>query len=194
MFDEARAKGGKWLSVTEQVEALTTGPIHWFEHWPTGEVPRTGAVVYTIWNREGRFIYVGMSGRGYQGVTKAGSSGPWGRLSSHASGRRSGDQFCVYVSDRLVLPQLHNRLTDIAGGVLSLDIATRDFVRANLGFRWLELPDGASALQLERRLQRGEHACGRPPSEPTRVLDTPRGENKVTGRPREKSGCLNPGP
>jgi hypothetical protein len=69
------------LSVAEQVEALTTGPIHWFEHWPTGDVPRTGAVVYTIWDRKGRFIYVGMSGRGYQGVTKAGSSGPWGRLS-----------------------------------------------------------------------------------------------------------------
>jgi hypothetical protein len=45
------------------------------------------------------------------------------------------ETFCVYVSDRLVLPQLHNRLTDIAGGVLSLDIATRDFIRANLGFR-----------------------------------------------------------
>jgi hypothetical protein len=54
------------LSVAEQVEALTTGPIHWFEHWPTGDVPRTGAVVYTIWDRKGRFIYVGMSGRGYR--------------------------------------------------------------------------------------------------------------------------------
>jgi hypothetical protein len=150
------------LKVTEQVEALTSGPIHWFEHWPTGGLPRTGAVVYTIWDREGRFIYVGMSGRGYQGVTKPGAKGPWGRLSSHASGRRSGDQFCVYVSDRLVLPQLHNRLTDVAEGVLSLDMAPHDFIRANLGFRWLELPDGASALQLERRLQRGEHACGRP--------------------------------
>jgi hypothetical protein len=151
------------LSVIDGVEALTTGPIHWFEQWPTGGVPRTGAVVYTIWDREGQFIYVGMSGRGYQeGVTKPGSDGPWGRLSSHASGRRSGDQFCVYVSDRLVLSQLHNRLSEIAEGTLSLDIATRDFIRANLGFRWLQLPDGASALQLERRLQRGEHSCGRP--------------------------------
>src|SRR5690242_10725996 len=85
------------LSVIDGVEALTTGPLHWFEQWPTGGVPRTGAVVYTIWDREGQFIYVGMSGRGYQeGVTKPGSDGPWGRLSSHASGRRSGDQFCVY--------------------------------------------------------------------------------------------------
>jgi len=139
------------LGATEQLEALTSGPIHWFEHWPTGGVPRTGAVVYTIWDREGRFIYVGMSGRGYQGVTKPGAKGdPWGRLSSHASGRRSGDQFCVYVSDRLVLPQLHNRLADIAGGVLSLDIATRDFIRDNLPLartaRWKVGPSTRKAL------------------------------------------------
>ena len=148
--------------MSEEIEALTTGPIHWFEYWPTGEVPRTGAAVYTVWDREGQFIYVGMSGRGYQGVTRPGAKGkgPSGRLSSHASGRRSGDQFCVYVSDRLVLPRLHNRLTEIEGGTFSLDIATRDFIRANLGFRWLKLADGASALQLERRLQRGEYACG----------------------------------
>jgi hypothetical protein len=28
------------------------------------------------------------------------------RLNRHASGRRSGDQFCVYVFDRLLLPTL----------------------------------------------------------------------------------------
>jgi hypothetical protein len=148
--------------LSEEIEALTTGPIYWFEYWPTGEVPRTGAAVYTVWDRGGQFIYVGMSGRGYQGVSRPGSDGPWGRLSSHASGRRSGDQFCVYVSDRLVLPRLHNRLAEIEGRTFSLDIATRDFIRANLGFRWLKLADGASALQLERRLQRGEYACGIP--------------------------------
>ena len=158
---EASVKDGV---VPSEIDSLTSGPIHWFENWPTGGVPRTGAVIYTIWDREGRFIYVGMSGRGYQGVTRpsARGSGPWGRLSSHASGRRSGDQFCVYVSDRLVLPRLHNRITDIEEGRLSLDIEGRDFIRANLGFRWVELSDGASALQLERRLQRGEYACGRP--------------------------------
>ena len=148
--------------MSEEIEALTTGPIYWFEHWPTGEVPRSGAAVYTVWDREGQFIYVGMSGRGYQGVSRPGSDGPWGRLSSHASGRRSGDQFCVYVSDRLVLPRLHNRLAEIEGGTFSLDTATCDFIRANLGFRWLKLADGTSALQLERRLQRGEYACGKP--------------------------------
>ena len=77
---------------------LTSGPIHWFSDWPTGNVPRSGAVVYTIWNREGSFIYVGMSGRSFTGGTEgSGKAGPWGRLNSHASGRRSGDQLCVHV-------------------------------------------------------------------------------------------------
>jgi hypothetical protein len=44
---------------------LTDGPIHWFSDWPTGNVPRSGAVVYTIWNREGAFTDVDMSGRSF---------------------------------------------------------------------------------------------------------------------------------
>ena len=85
-----------------------------------------------------------------------------GRLNSHASGRRSGDQFCVYVADRLVLPTLHNRISEIAEGSLSLDRATRDYVRNNLGFPWTMMDSGMAALELERRLQRGEAACGKP--------------------------------
>ena len=26
--------------MSEEIEALTTGPIHWFEHWPTGDLTR----------------------------------------------------------------------------------------------------------------------------------------------------------
>jgi hypothetical protein len=140
-----------------------TGPIHWFSNWPTGDVPRYGAVVYTIWNREGSFIYVGMAGRSFLGGTEGhGKTGPWGRLNSHASGRRSGNQFCVYVADRLVLPTLHNRISEIADGSLSLDGATRDYIRTNLGFRWVATDSGAEARQLESRLQRGEAEYGKP--------------------------------
>jgi hypothetical protein len=145
------------------INGLTSGPIHWFSDWPTGDVPRSGAVAYTIWNREGIFIYVGMAGRGFLGGTEGnGKAGPWGRLSSHASGRRSGNQFCVYVADRLVLPTLHNRISEIADGTLSLDIATRDYIRANLGFRWIAMDSGAAARQVEGRLQRGQAGCGKP--------------------------------
>ncbi len=73
-------------------------------------VPLHGAGVYTIWHEDGRFIYVGMSGRG---ITKdtATRNTPFGiyiRLRSHASGRRSGDQFCVYVAGRLVCRRYRN--------------------------------------------------------------------------------------
>jgi hypothetical protein len=149
----------------EAIQSLTTGAIHWFADWPTGDVPRSGAVVYTVWDRDGHFVYVGMSGRGIRegaGSPTAGALGPWGRLNSHANGRRSGDQFCVYVHDRLVLPRLHNRLADIAEGRLLLDNATRDYIRENLGFRWIIRQDGAAALSLERHLQRGAAPCGRP--------------------------------
>jgi hypothetical protein len=67
-----------------------------------------GAGVYTIWDNDGRFIYDGMSGRGITAETVRRNSplGIYTRLHSHASGRRSADQFCVYVADRLVLPTL----------------------------------------------------------------------------------------
>src|SRR5262245_681339 len=152
------------MPTPEQIpDRLLSGPIHWFSEWPCGDVPRAGAVVYTIWDREGTFVYVGMSGRGFTtAASGTGKMGPWGRLNSHASGRRSGDQFCIYVADRLVLSSLHNRLGDIAIGALSLDGATRDFIRTNLGFRWAATETGMAALEVERRLQRGEGASGKP--------------------------------
>ncbi len=144
----------------DAVQAITTSPIFQFAEWPTGDVPKRGAIVYTIWNREGRFIYVGMSGRNTTGGPSA--KGPYGRLASHASGRRSGDQFCLYVCDRLILSTVHNRIPKIAAGELSLDEITRNYIRTNLGFRWVPMPDARSAIELERRMQRGEFDAGRP--------------------------------
>ena len=81
---------------------------------------------------------------------------------SHASGRRSGDQFCVCVCDRLVLPTVRDRIDDVAAGTVSLDRATPDYVRAKLGFRLVLVTDGREALEVERLVQRGEPAAGRP--------------------------------
>ena len=87
---------------------LSSGPAYLFADWPNPSVPAFGAGVYTIWHNDGRFIYVGMSGRGITAETirRNTPQGIYTRLRSHASGRRSGDQFCVYVADRLVLPTL----------------------------------------------------------------------------------------
>jgi hypothetical protein len=143
--------------------SLFAGSMHWFADWPDGNVPRAGAIIYTIWDRAGRFLYVGMSGRGFAPGTKSkGGKGPWGRLNSHASGRRSGDQFCIYVCDRLVLPRLANRLRDIADGTLSLDNETRAYIRAELGYRWVACQSGAEALAVERAIQLGGGSVGVP--------------------------------
>ncbi len=99
-----------------------------------------------------------MSGR----TADAKGRGPWGRLNSHASGRRSGDQFCIYICDRLVLPSLHNRLPDVAEGTLSLDQATKEFIRERLSFRVRAVLSPSEAFNLERALQRGEADIGKP--------------------------------
>lgn len=139
---------------------LLGGPIHWFADWPCGDAPRLGSAVYTIWDRAARFIYAGMSGR--SSSQSASGRGPWGRLNSHAGGRRSGDQFCIYVADRLVLPRLHNRIGEIAAGTLSLDRETRAFIRAELGFRVLPASNPAQAFEWEKALCQGRTPAGAP--------------------------------
>lgn len=139
-------------------DRLATGRLFWFADWPAGDVPRSGSIVYTVWDRDGTFIYVGMSGRS---ASQSGT-GPWGRLNSHASGRRSGDQFCIYVHDRLVIPSLHNRFADIGSGALSLDGETRAYIHRRLGFRWAAVDHPVAAFEIERAIQGGALAAGKP--------------------------------
>jgi hypothetical protein len=136
------------------------GPFH-FRDWPVDEVPAVAAGVYAIWD-DVRLVYVGMSGRGRsrQELANAESSGRkvglWTRLNSHASGRRSGDQFCVYVADRLVLPTLTAAQIDsIAAGEIRMDDLVRAIVRDHMSFRFAITTDGESASALERELREG---------------------------------------
>ena len=97
------------MSLSAQlITALRYGAAYWFANWPNPAIPIFGAGIYTVWDNDGRFIYVGMSGRGITAETNRRNKlqGIYTRLRSHASGCRSGDQFCVYVADRLVLPNL----------------------------------------------------------------------------------------
>ena len=102
--------------------ALRSGPEYRFADWPNPEVPNWRAGVYTVWDGD-LLVYVGTAGRGlhagsYQSekaLASARARGFRDRLSSHAAGRRSGDQLCVYVFDRLVLLTL--KQTDITFGL-----------------------------------------------------------------------------
>jgi hypothetical protein len=78
-----------------------------FSDWPNPEVPLAAPGNYAIWQGP-KLIYCGMSGRQFNPEVAASRRkyGLYTRLASHASGRLSGDQFCVYVANRLVIPEL----------------------------------------------------------------------------------------
>src|SRR5215475_7225083 len=155
---------------TQLVTALATGPAYSFAGWPNPSIPAFGAGVYTIWHNDGRFIYVGMSGRGITTETTRRNTphGIYTRLKSHASGRRSGDQFCVYVADRLVLPTLSQEdIAAIALGRHQMDAFIRRYVHENLCYRFVMLPDGAGAYAVEAAIKSGAWGHGRPVLNPS---------------------------
>jgi hypothetical protein len=145
------------LTDEELLKTLKSGSLHPFADFHEIEdLPRTGAGVYTIWEESWQLVYVGIAGRNIVG------KGLHGRLKSHYQGRRSGDQFCVYVSDRYVLPELtEEERSAIGSGELSMDQKVRDYVRARLAFRYVEVGDYATAMRVEKAVKTG--ALGRAP-------------------------------
>jgi hypothetical protein len=144
---------------------LAQGTAYSFSSWPNSDVPTFGAGVYTVWHRDGRFIYVGMSGRGITADTARRNTpqGIYTRLQSHASGRRSGDQFCVYVADRLVLPTLSQEdMNAIASGRHQMDALVRQYIHGNLIYRFVMVPDGATAYAVEAMIKSGKWGHGLP--------------------------------
>jgi hypothetical protein len=158
-----------------QLKKLCPGqPAHPFKKWGQPEVaPRPG--IYTVWDKpigdDERFVYVGMAGRGILAPNTADiadtedpgqpkpkrKKGLQGRLHAHASGRRSGDQFCVYVCDFFVVATLtSDKQREIAAGVTFLDDLTHDYIHDNFSYRFIYLPDGKTAEGLERRIRRGD--------------------------------------
>ena len=112
-----------------------------------------------------------MSGRGITADTNRRNTpqGIYTRLQSHASGRRSGDQFCVYVADRLVLPILSQEdITAIASGRHQMDAFVRRYIHENLSYRFAMLPDGAAAYAVEAAIKSGGWEQGRPLLNPGR--------------------------
>ncbi len=132
------------VALNPALQILATGPLFPFATWDRSLVPQSPGV-YSAW-RNGCLIYVGMAGRSYD--QKAGLRG---RLIQHAAGRRSGDQFCIYVCDRLVLPELtREQVLSIAAGTDSLDHLTKAFIHREVAFRFVACPDPDSARALEK--------------------------------------------
>jgi hypothetical protein len=169
---------------------LRNGPLYRFADWPNQAVPNGRIGAYTLW-RGDQLVYVGMAGRAIGVGTRDTSepavgklTGLRSRLNSHASGRRSGDQFCVYVFDRLVLPTLsREQIDDAAHGRLSLDGLTRKLIRDSLSYRFAPLTDAAAAREVERQIQREGLAGQLPLLNPSRgIAGSQSGEAVYSGR------------
>jgi hypothetical protein len=100
-----------------------------------------------IWHLDGQFIYVGMSGRAIM-------------RDAAIRGRRSGDQFCVCVADRPVLPTLTQAdIASIAAGEHQMDAFVRRFIHENLSYRFVVVPEGVTA---ESSIKAGDWEYGKP--------------------------------
>jgi len=145
----------------ELLRALEKCARHRFSDWPVPEVPNIAAGGYTIRDQD-RVIYVGMAGRGLAAENidapdePVKAKGLPKRLSSHATGRRSGDQFCVYVRDRFIVPSLsREQQGEVADGQLSLDALTRQLIRDRYEFCFVTTSDGGVGAYRHSR----PHGC-----------------------------------
>ena len=127
-----------------------------FKDWPNKDIPPVAAGVYLIWDGED-LIYVGMSGRQIEKNLHKRRYGLYNRLQAHSSGRLSGDQFCVYVANRFVIPSLKaEELPLFASGKLTLDARTKTFIHDHLDYAYALVETSAAAYELERTARRGD--------------------------------------
>lgn len=144
-------------ALPKSVRRPAFSPRHRFSNWPNLDVPAVAVGVYVVWDGD-TLIYCGMSGREFgKAVTSARLKfGLVTRLASHASGRLSGDQFCVYVANRLVIPYLRTeQLSKFGTRELNLDSLTKAYIRDHLEYQFAFVDSSAEAYALERRCREG---------------------------------------
>ncbi len=130
---------------------------------PRKIIPNYGSIVYTIWNRSGEWIYVGIGGLGQSPATPLKKRNPVSRILQHQSGRRSGDQFCIYVHDYYIVPRIEPETYQFIRG--DLDRMTKDFIRNELCYRFIVLQTEDSiekVRKIESKLKSGYLSYGKP--------------------------------
>ena len=103
-----------------------------FSEDPRRHIPNKGSIIYSVWDKEEKFTYIGISGL-QKSLEKR---SPLSRMISHASGRRSGDQFCIYIHDFYVIPKLINE-GEYTPSIGVLDKLTKEFIHNNLFYRFV---------------------------------------------------------
>jgi len=128
--------------------------------WPNKNIPRVCAGVYSIYDANGKFLYVGMAGAS---LTKdkvdtlmkipGRKSGLLDRLGAHASGYRSGDRFNIYICDLFVLSTLtKEQIHGISQKKLSLDSINKQYIRQELSYKYL-VTENALVRNLETHIK-----------------------------------------
>ena len=129
-----------------------------FSEWPNTEIPLITAGLYVIWDDK-QLIYCGMSGREIEKYKYSNSKKKYGlinRLNSHASGRLSGDQFCVYVANKSVIPSLEPELLEqFRDGTMNLDRLTKRYVHDRLEYQYALVESSAEAFAAENLCRNG---------------------------------------
>ena len=119
----------------DATRVLTSGPHLSFRDWPPTDLAIGPPGVYAIW-KDADFLYVGISYVDRRTSSNKQAKGVFGRLASHASGRRSGDQFNIYICDRFVVPTLtSDDLDALSVGARILDAQTCAFIQEHLSYR-----------------------------------------------------------
>jgi len=127
-----------------------------FSDWPNKAIPKVAAGIYAIWNGSELF-YCGMSGREIEKNLHKKKYGLITRLHSHATGRLSGDQFCVYIANRLVIPSLkQDDLPLFANGALKLDSLTKAYIHDHLDYQYVLIGTSVEAYAVEIKARNGE--------------------------------------
>jgi hypothetical protein len=129
-----------------------------FSEWPNTEIPLITAGLYVIWDDK-QLVYCGMSEREIEKYKYSNSKKKYGlinRLNSHASGRLSGDQFCVYVANRIVIPSLEPELLEqFRDGTMNLDRLTKRYVHDRLEYQYALVENSAEAFAAENLCSNG---------------------------------------
>ena len=135
-------------------------PLRQFTTGNVSNVPSWGSIIYTVFLDSTEYIYVGIGG--LAGKT-AQDRNPRSRIIQHSQGRRSGDQFCIYIQDFYVIPELiGSKYTPKKG---YLDQLTKEFIQSRLTYRYLVVQSEDSdqvVRKLERELQCDHHGHGFP--------------------------------
>ena len=96
------------------------------------------SIIYSIWDEDDYFLYVGVSGP-QKGDRLS-------RIKKHASGSRSGSQFCVYVQDYFIVPWLGANYKRAKG---KLNRLTKCYIHTYLSYRLKIIPNDSRRKTAE---------------------------------------------